>query len=112
MNKHDKVLITGGMGMLGRHVAQRLDIEGYKNVVAIGRRSCDLTDSAAVTRYFAAEKPRHVIHCAAKVYGIMGNMMHQGQSYFENTVINSNVIEASRRAGVEKITALGSGAIY
>lgn len=112
MNKIDKVLITGGQGMLGHHIASRLDAEGHKRVVAIGRRSCDLLDAKATENYFAAERPRYVIHCAAKVFGIMGNMMNQGPSYYENNLINTNVIEAARKAGVEKVTALGTGAVY
>ena len=42
----------------------------------------------------------------------MGSMKHQGASFYENMMINTNVVEASRRAGARKVTAMGTGAVY
>src|SRR5205085_835948 len=49
---------------------------------------------------------------AGRVYGIMGNMLNQGLSYYDNLIVNTNVVEASRKSGVEKITVMGTGAVY
>jgi GDP-L-fucose synthase len=61
---------------------------------------------------FERGRPDHVFHAAARVYGIMGSMKHQGVSFYENMIINTNVVEASRRAGALKVTAMGTGAVY
>jgi GDP-L-fucose synthase len=42
----------------------------------------------------------------------MGSMKNQGKSFYENCMINTNVVEASRRAGARKITVMGTGAVY
>ena len=39
-------------------------------------------------------------------------MKHQGLSFYENLMINTNVVEASRRAGARKVTAMGTAAVY
>ena len=52
-----------------------------------------------------------MFHCA-RVYGIMGNIRNQAQSFYDNICINTNVIHASYLVGVKKITAMGTGAIY
>ena len=39
-------------------------------------------------------------------------MKNQGKSFYENCMINTNVVEASRRAGARKITVMGTGAVY
>lgn len=112
MEKHDTILVTGAGGLVGSHVVDLLKEQGFSDVLGPGKHVLDYLDGGAVATYLAVKKPRHVIHCAARVYGIMGNMRNQAQSILENTAINTNVIEASRRAGVEKITAMGTGAIY
>jgi GDP-L-fucose synthase len=53
-----------------------------------------------------------VILAAAKVGGIVANATYPGDFVRENLQIQSNVIEASRRAGVERLLFLGSSCIY
>ena len=53
-----------------------------------------------------------MFHLAARVYGVMGNLMNKGPAYYDNTMINTNVIEASRKVSARKIIAMGSTAIY
>src|SRR5262249_20698876 len=51
-------------------------------------------------------------HAAARVYGIVGSMKNQGRLFYDNVMMNTNVVEASRRAGARKITVMGTGAVY
>jgi GDP-L-fucose synthase len=53
-----------------------------------------------------------VFHLAARVAGIGGNLAAPGEFFYENLVINTNVIEAARRAGAGKVVAVGTAAIY
>ena len=42
----------------------------------------------------------------------MGGMKNQGKSFYEYGMVDTNVVEASRRAGARKITVMGTGAVY
>lgn len=107
----EKILVTGAAGMVGSHVVDLLREDG-RQVVGIGRKECDLRDPIATHLLFSREKPTHVFHSAACVYGIIGNMTRPGQSFLENLQINTNVIESARQVGVEKVTAMGTGCVY
>ncbi len=112
MQKDDKIIITGANGLLGSAMVQYLRQNGYKNVVGISRQDCDLLIHQMVTGFFNAHKPKYVFHCAALVFGINGIMQNKGRIFYENTHINTNVIDACRQAGVQKILCIGSGAMY
>ena len=112
MKKTDTILVTGAAGLLGSALVNRLRTEGYTNTVPVTRQDCDLMDSKQTCAVFEKLRPTHVFHCAARVYGIMGNMKNQGLSFFDNCMINTNVVEASRIVKVEKITVMGTGAVY
>lgn len=112
MNKNSRVLVTGSGGLVGSALAQHLREQGYENTILHTREACDLTDLTATVDYFAAQRPSHVFHTAGTVYGIMGSMNNRGRSFFENTLINTHVVEACRRVRVEKIAAMGSGCVY
>ena len=112
MDKTDVILITGASGLVGSAVAELFKAQGFSRVACVGRDDCDLSDLAATRKLFEKIRPAYVFHAAARVYGIMGNINNQGQSYFDNTLINTSVVDAARHAGVKKITAMGSGAVY
>jgi GDP-L-fucose synthase len=112
LNKSDRIVVTGAGGLLGSALVAHLGEQGYEQVVGLCRADCDLLDTAATFAEFERRRPDHVFHAAAKVYGIMGSMKHQGVSFYENMMINTNVVEASRRAGAQKVTAMGTGAVY
>lgn len=107
----DRVLITGAGGMLGRTMVDILK-QGGVTVLAPVRADLNLQDQGAVLRYFEDHRPTHVIHAAARVFGLGGNMKFPGDMYHINASINSNVIEASRLIGVKKVTGVGTGAVY
>jgi GDP-L-fucose synthase len=112
LNKSDKIIVTGAAGLVGSALVDHLGAEGYENVIPLQRADCDLLDTPATFALFERRRPDHVFHAAARVYGIMGSMKNQGRSFYENCMINTNVVEASRRAGARKITVMGTGAVY
>lgn len=112
MKKNAKILVTGAKGLVGSAVVTELIKQGYDNVIEAGRSECDLVDSHSVNAYFEKVKPDYVFHNAARVYGIMGNMNHKALSFYDNCMINTNVVHASHLNGVKKITAMGTGAVY
>jgi GDP-L-fucose synthase len=107
----DVILVTGAGGLVGSAVVDQLG--SRPNVVGLTRKDVDLMNAHTVNSIFKGVRPKHVFHAAACVYGIGGNLANMGKSFYENTVINTNVIEACRLAGsVEKITVMGTGAVY
>jgi len=103
--------VTGATGVIGTATLSVLREEGY-NVRGLSSGDADLRDFQAALAVMEAVRPDAVIHLAARVHGLMGNVRAQGEMFRDNTLINMNVIEAARVAGVRKIVAMGSVATY
>jgi len=108
----DRILVTGGGGMLGGAIARILKASTPAEVFAPKRDQLDLLDSRAVQGYFNTTRPTHLFHPAARVFGLGGNTRFPGQMYFENVAINTNVIEAARVSGTRKVSGIGTGCVY
>lgn len=108
----DKILITGGTGLVGSALGSRLTKAGFLNVASLGSRDCNLLNASGVEELFAELKPDYVFHMAARVHGLGGNAKYKSDVLVENTIMNINVIEASRKNDVKKIVAMGSGCVY
>jgi GDP-L-fucose synthase len=52
MNKQARIFVAGHRGMVGSALVRRLAAEGYQNVITRSRKELDLTDQAAVNRFF------------------------------------------------------------
>lgn len=112
MNLQDSILITGGGGLVGKNLCLHLLDCGYQKVVAPTSTECDLRDPVATEALFANVKPSYVFHMAGYVRGLIGNMQNQATAYYDNTLINTYVVEACRRHNVKKIVAMGTVAMY
>lgn len=103
-----KTLVTGAGGLVGYAIRQL----NPKNFVYITRKDGDLTDFAQTKKIFEEIKPNHVIHLAAEVAGIGGNIIHSGEFFRNNTMINVNVLEAARLVGVDKLISFMSTCVF
>ena len=106
-----RVFIAGHRGMVGSAIVRRLERENC-TVLTAGRAEMDLTSQAAVSAWFAREKPDAVFLAAAKVGGILANRDYPADFLYENLMIEANVIHAAHEAGTEKLLFLGSSCIY
>ena len=106
-----KVWVAGHRGMVGSAVVRRLAAEPC-HVVTAGRDTLDLRDQRAVFAWLEAERPDLAIIAAARVGGIHANDTFPAEFLYDNLVIEANVIEGARRAGVTKLVFLGSSCIY
>lgn len=104
--------MAGHRGLVGSAVVRAMERAGWGEAIRRTRAELDLTDAAAVGRFFEHERPEGVILAAAKVGGILANSRAPGEFIAENLAIQWNVIEASRRWGVKKLVFLGSSCIY
>jgi len=98
-----KLLVTGGSGLVGSSI--QADVKTKSS-------DYDLRIPGESDRMFFEHSPTHVIHCAAKVGGILGNMTYKGEYFYDNIMINTNVIESSRKYGVEKLVAFLSTCVF
>ncbi|HEY6718043.1 MAG TPA: GDP-L-fucose synthase [Reyranella sp.] len=106
-----RVWVAGDRGLVGSALVRRLQREGCELLTA-PRESVDLRRPDQVERWMAEAKPQAVFLAAARVGGIYANDTRPAEFIYDNLMIQSNVVEASRRTGVEKLMLLGSSCIY
>jgi GDP-L-fucose synthase len=115
MAKYDltgkRVWVAGHLGMAGSAIARRLASENCE-IVAATHGELDLLDQSATNEWMSKTKIDAIFLAAAKVGGIMANSTRPAEFIYENLVVETNVIEAARRTGVEKLLFLGSSCIY
>src|SRR5438876_3504419 len=106
------IVITGGAGFLGQHVVNRFRQEGCQRLHLPRRAQYDLTRAADVDRLLRDAKPDVIVHLAAQVGGIGANRKHPGTFLYNNLIMGTQLIEAARKAGVEKFVMIGTICSY
>lgn len=129
------ILITGGAGFIGSHVAIRLAQEEHRIIVvdnfnnyydpAIKRANvlplayspqstvieADIRDAARMEQIIATNDVTHVLHLAG-----MANVrasMEQAPLYVEvNTLGTVNIFEAARKHGVQNVVCASTSSVY
>ena len=112
MNKDARVYVAGHRGLVGSAICRALEQQGYQDVVTRSRAELDLLDERAVQAFFAETRPAFVFLAAARVGGILANNSYPADFIRDNLAIQSNVIEAAYRSGVDRLLFLGSSCIY
>ncbi|HEY4148868.1 MAG TPA: GDP-L-fucose synthase [Chitinophagaceae bacterium] len=112
MKKEDKIFIAGHNGLVGSAIVRKLREEGFTNLVMRASKELDLRDKAAVTNFFASEKPAYVFFAAGTVGGIMANKTYPADFIYNNVSMIFNTIDAAYRHQVKKLLYLGSSCIY
>jgi GDP-L-fucose synthase len=112
MKADAKIYVAGHRGLAGSALVRRLRAQGHDKLLLRTHAELDLTDSTAVARFFAAERPQHVLMAAAKVGGILANDTQPAEFIYQNLAIQTNVLHEAWRNGVERLVFLGSSCIY
>jgi len=112
LDLHAPIYVAGHRGMVGSAIVRALEARGHTNVIARTSSELDLRDQRAVHSFLAETRPTQVYLAAAKVGGILANNTYKADFLYDNVMMEANVIEGSRRAGVEKLLFLGSSCIY
>ena len=105
------ILVAGATGLAGSAIVKELTRIG-KPVVGISSKDVDLLDRTATFDYLNKLKPNVVIDAAAKVGGISANNNHPVEFLSENIRIQTNLMDASHSAHVEKFVFLASSCVY
>jgi len=110
--KDKKILLTGGGGFLGSFVMERLLKEGVpKDRIFIPRSNMYDLRNRKECECVVQDKDL-VIHLAAKVGGIGFNKAHPGELFYTNLIMGVELMEAARKAGVEKFVGVGTICSY
>ena len=107
----DRILLTGGNGMLGKSFQKNIKNKKFK-IFSPSRKELDVSDLKKVTKYILKNKISIVVHAAGKVGGIQDNINYPYNYLLENSLINASTIEASRIAKVKKFIFIGSSCMY
>ena len=106
------IFVAGHTGLAGSAILRHLTERGCRNLITIPHRELDLTNQAAVERFFDYCKPEYVFLAAARVGGIMANATRPAEFAYNNLAIQTNVIHSAWKHGVKKLLFLGSSCIY
>lgn len=130
------ILITGGAGFIGSHLAERLLGEGSIRVTvmddlndfyspALKRQNlsllttnpafsfieADIRDAEAVERNFAASRFDCIVHLAARA-GVRPSLTTPRLYYETNVMGTLNLLEQARRHGIERFIFGSSSSVY
>lgn len=112
MNRDSRIFVAGHRGLVGSAITTYLKQKGFARLLLRTRAELDLLETRAVDAFFAMERPEYVFLAAAKVGGILANDTYPADFIRDNLILQTNVIEASRKAGVKRLLFLGSSCIY
>lgn len=93
-----KIIVTGGTGFIGKNLQKQ-----FPEWLYLSSSDCDLKDAKQVFSLFMEEKPDAVLHLAGRVGGIKDNAESQAEFFYENTLINTNVIHEAHRADIQRV---------
>src|SRR5512138_2155374 len=109
-----RIVITGGDGFLGRNLQAALRARGCRaeDLFVPLEGDFDLVQGDQVRRLYREARPQLVIHLAAVVGGIGANRKNPGKFFYDNLMMGVQLIEEGRRAGLEKLVAVGTICAY
>ena len=110
--KNKNVSVTGGNGFLGKHLIRLLSQKNPKKISIVDHKDYDLVNNNDVIRFYKDQKPNLVFHLAATVGGIDVNQRNPGKFFYDNAMMNLQVIHNAYVANVEKIISIGTVSVY
>ena len=100
----NKILVTGGNGLVG---SEFIGDQYFKP----SSKQYDLIDKDQTYRLMLKGFDG-IVHCAAKVGGVGANMNYKGEFFYNNIMMNTNVIEGERLSGVKNLVAFLSTCVF
>jgi len=99
-----RILVTGGSGLVG---SQFIGEKYHK----IGSKDYNLINQKQAYHIIKRDWDG-VIHTAGKVGGVGGNMNHKGEFFYQNIMINTNVIESCRQSDIKNLVVFLSTCVF
>jgi GDP-L-fucose synthase len=105
------IILAGHTGLAGSAIYERLS-KSFGNIIGVNSRIVDLTDRKATFEYINDLRPEVIIDAAALSGGIKYNDLHPVEFISINLQIQTNLMDASHAANVERFVFLGSSCVY
>jgi GDP-L-fucose synthase len=106
------VYVAGHRGLVGSALWRALESAGVGKLIGWSSKELDLRDRDATFAAITAARPDIIIDAAAKVGGIMANSTFPVEFLRDNTLIQTNVMDAAHACDVDRLLFLGSSCIY
>jgi len=124
------VLVTGSMGMLGRHVRDLVEEQEHEKIdertvllkssnskwIFVSKADADLRVVEEVRNLFKMNTPTQVLHCAARLQSIAEMTNRPVDFWLDNVSVNNNVLqvahEAKKRTGPVKVVSVLSTVMF
>jgi GDP-L-fucose synthase len=107
-----RVVVTGGAGLLGSYVVEKLRARRVDYIFVPRRKEYDLVNIENVRRMYDDSEPDLVIHLAAVVGGIGANRVNPGRYFYENLMMGTQMMEEARLRGIRKFITTGTICSY
>ncbi len=101
-----KILVTGGSGLVGRHLKEILPEATY-----ISSKDFDLRSETDV-KNLCEQGWEHIVHLAARVGGIIENISFPAEFIEQNLLMNTLLLKYARLNDVPRLSAILSTCIY
>ena len=105
--KYEKVLVTGGSGMVGKSLQKIMP-----NAIYISSKDYNLTDSESVWKMLHKTGPDAIVHLAAKVGGIIDNINKPAEYFTDNVLMNTMLMDYAYNKGIDRFIGILSTCIY
>ncbi|MGI9136592.1 MAG: GDP-L-fucose synthase family protein [Candidatus Nanopelagicales bacterium] len=107
-----KVYVAGHNGLVGSAIVRALEAAGAGEIIGWSSKELDLRDRGATFDAITEAKPDIIIDAAAKVGGIMANSTFPVEFLRDNSMIQTNVMDAAHANDIDRLLFLGSSCIY
>ena len=104
-----KILVTGGKGLVGTALS---DLKTDHDIVCVGKLDYDLMKKSDCNKMILDILPDCMIHLAARVGGIKGNTDRPADYFYDNIMINTNVLHAAHECNIKKVISILSTCIF
>lgn len=110
--KNKKIVIPGGNGLVGSHIANILKKIPCKIFVPRTKDGIDFRKYEDCFSYLNSKKPQIVINCAAIQGGIAYHNGRQANLFMDNMLMGTYLMKASQKVGVDKFINVVAGCSY
>lgn len=107
-----RIVITGGGGFVGSHIAQILTKYRCKVFIPRTRDGWDFRRLDKCMAYLKQTRPDIVINCAANQGGVAYHIGKQADLFYDNILMGTFLMYASMRSGVKKFVNVVAGCAY
>jgi GDP-L-fucose synthase len=97
-----KIFVTGGNGFLGKRVVKKLTEKNVNFISLSLRDGIDFRNLKQTSQLFEKEGFDAVINCAAFVGGIQFGYEKPGEIFYNNILMSTSLMEASRLTSVKR----------